>query len=372
MSRKLKLNGSWPNHPLANKDGSIYVGGSGADKAPISVQSMTTTRTYDVDATVSQIHELAGGGLDIIRIACPTAADAAALSEVVKQSPVPVITDIHFQSDYVFKSIEAGAAGVRINPGNIKSLGSDLSEIVAACKSNAVPLRIGVNAGSLDEDILKQFNYHPTPQALVASAVKEAREFEALGFRDFAISVKHHDAKVTIDAYKLLAQTLDYPLHLGVTEAGPQFAGTVKSAVAFGTLLSCGIGDTIRVSLSSDPIDEVRVGLEILRSLGLRARDYEIISCPTCGRKEAEVIDLVKEIEPYLASHPLIKGKAKGIKCAVMGCIVNGPGEAREADIGIAGGRDKAQLFAKGQIIRTVDKADTIPALLDELDKLLA
>jgi (E)-4-hydroxy-3-methylbut-2-enyl-diphosphate synthase len=330
---------------------------------------MTTTRTWDVDATVEQIRELTIAGCDIIRIACPTGKDADAVPLIVEQSPIPVITDIHFQPSYIFKSIEAGVAGVRVNPGNIRRLNDQLPEIVAAAKSNSVPMRIGVNAGSLDPQILAKHGNIPTSEALVEAALKEAAEFEKLNFFDFAISVKHHDPKTTIKAYELLSEKIDCPLHLGVTEAGPKLQGSIKSAVTFGILLEQGIGDTIRVSLSDEPAEEVRVGLEILRSLGLRQRDFEIISCPTCGRKEADVIELAKLVETTLAERPDIKGS--GIKVAVMGCIVNGPGEAREADIGVAGGAGKGQIFKKGEVVETVASSEIAPALLRHIDELL-
>lgn len=354
-TRRLKLAGKWEN---------AFVGGG----SPITVQSMTTTRTYNVDETLSQINDLYNAKCDIIRISCPTEKDAKSLPLIIQNSPIPVITDIHFQVKYVFDSIDAGAAGVRINPGNIKNLGGNLEEIVKACRSSKTPLRIGVNAGSLDDNILRKHNMKITPEALVDSAVSEAREFEKLGFYDFAISVKHHNVLTMIKAYEILSKTLDYPLHLGVTEAGPEFAGSVKSAVAFGALLKEGIGDTIRVSLSSDPIKEVEVGLEILRSLELRKRDYEIISCPTCGRKEADIIELTKIIEPKVANHENIKNQNRGVAIAVMGCIVNGPGEAREADIGIAGGRDSVQFFAKGQFLKRVKHDQIESELMSMLD----
>ncbi|GHT81744.1 4-hydroxy-3-methylbut-2-en-1-yl diphosphate synthase (flavodoxin) 1 [Actinomycetota bacterium] len=348
--------------------GGVLVGGG----APVSVQSMTTTRTWDVDATIEQIEQLADAGCDIIRIACPTNKDADALKAVVAGSPIPVITDIHFQAQYVFKSIEAGAAAVRINPGNIRKLGDKLPEIVAAAKLNSTPLRIGVNAGSLDQEILEKYQMKATPEALVESALKEAAEFEKLGFYDFAISVKHHDPQTTINAYQLLSQAIDAPLHLGVTEAGPKFQGSIKSAVTFGVLLNQGIGDTIRVSLSDDPIEEVKVGLEILYSSGLRDRQFEIISCPTCGRKEADVIRLAKIVEDALAlRYKDRKTVRKGLKVAVMGCIVNGPGEAREADIGVAGGANKGQIFRKGEVIATVPAQDIASELIRHIDELI-
>ncbi|MDR0951121.1 MAG: flavodoxin-dependent (E)-4-hydroxy-3-methylbut-2-enyl-diphosphate synthase [Candidatus Ancillula sp.] len=344
--------------------GDVAVGGD----SPISVQSMTTTRTYDVEATVQQIRELALAGCDIIRIACPTISDADALPEIVKQSPIPVIVDIHFQADFALKAIKAGAAAVRINPGNLARKDEELPLIISAAKANKIPLRIGVNAGSLDKEILAKYNGKVCAEALVDSAMQEANEFEKLGFEDFAISVKHHDPVLTIETYKLLSSKIDCPLHLGVTEAGPQFQGTIKSAVAFGSLLSQGIGDTIRVSLSADPAQEVKVGKEILMALGFRERRLEIISCPTCGRGQTDVIHLAKEVEEKLKDHP--KLAEKPLKVAVMGCVVNGPGEAREANIGVAGGAGKGKIFVKGKVIKTVATEEIIPTLLAEIENL--
>lgn len=345
-----------------NKTREVFLNNVGVGgNHPITVQSMTTTRTYDIDATVSQIRQLAAAGCDIIRVACPTQKDAAALNKIVDQSPLPVIADIHFQPNYVYKAIEAGCAGVRVNPGNIRNLNTELPKIVSSAKMHKTSMRIGVNAGSLDPSILSKYNNEVTPEAIVESALSEANEFEKLGFNDFAISVKHHDPLITIDAYRLLSQKGDWPLHLGVTEAGPLIQGTVKSCIAFGSLLSNGIGDTIRVSLSDNPIEEVKVGLEILYSLGIRQRKLEIISCPTCGRKEADVIELSKAVENLFTTHEIIKQKK--IKVAVMGCIVNGPGEARDADLGVAGGVDRSQIFIKGEVVKTVDNE----TILEEL-----
>jgi (E)-4-hydroxy-3-methylbut-2-enyl-diphosphate synthase len=363
---------------LSNSNDSRGITAQVGGDSPISVQSMTTTRTWDVDATLSQIRQLALAGCDIIRIACPTNKDADALADIVKESPIPVITDIHFQASYVFKSIEAGVQGIRINPGNINKLGEGLSEIVSSAKGSGVPLRIGVNAGSLDSTILARHEGVATPEALVESALQEAAAFEREGFYDFAISVKHHDPLTTIRAYELLSEKIDCPLHLGVTEAGPAFQGTIKSATTFGALLRQGIGDTIRVSLSANPVEEVKVGLEILRSLGLRQRDFEIISCPTCGRKEADVIQLAGVVENALTKTTsdgislAEKVKGSGIKVAVMGCIVNGPGEARDADIGVAGGRQNGvevgQIFKKGEVVATIPAAEISDYLLREVD----
>jgi (E)-4-hydroxy-3-methylbut-2-enyl-diphosphate synthase len=330
---------------------------------------MTTTRTHNVSATLEQIRELALAGCDIIRIACPTQKDAAALPEIVQGSPIPVVTDIHFQSAYVFKSFEAGVAAVRVNPGNIASLSSDLPRICFEAKERGIPMRIGINAGSLDSEILAKYEGFATADALVEAALQEVRQFESNGFYDFAISVKHHDPLVMIEAYEKLSGMGDWPLHLGVTEAGPEFQGTIKSATAFGVLLHQGIGDTIRVSLSADPVQEVRVGLEILRSLGLKRRELEIISCPTCGRVEADVIELTKRVEAALEGRKELKKRA--LRVAVMGCVVNGPGEARAADIGVAGGRDKGIIFVKGEVVETVAKEEIIPTLLRRIDQML-
>jgi (E)-4-hydroxy-3-methylbut-2-enyl-diphosphate synthase len=347
------------------KVGSVLVGGG----APVSVQSMCTTRTYDVEATLGQIRALAVAGCDIVRVACPGTADADALGAIADRSPIPVIADIHFQPLYIFKAIEAGLAAVRVNPGNIRKLDDKLSEIVVAAKQNSTPLRIGINAGSLDGEILEKYQGEATAQALVEAALKEARLFEREGFEDFAISVKHHDPVVTIKAYELLSEKIDCPLHLGVTEAGPKFQGTIKSATAFGALLAQGIGDTIRVSLSDDPLEEVKVGREILMSLGLLERKLEIISCPTCGRVETDVIKLVGEVERALERYK--DADIPPLKVAVMGCIVNGPGEARVADIGVAGGAGKGQIFIKGQPLKTVEQEQIIPTLLELVEQIV-
>jgi (E)-4-hydroxy-3-methylbut-2-enyl-diphosphate synthase len=323
---------------------------------------MTTTRTWDIDATVGQINQLHIAGCDIIRVACPTNKDAKALQKIVELSPIPVIADIHFQPTFVYQALQAGCPGVRVNPGNIKNLKAELPRIVAMAKDTRTSMRIGVNAGSLAPDLLEKYNYKVTPEAIVEAALREAREFEKLYFYDFAISVKHHDPLTTVEAYQLLSQKGDWPFHLGVTEAGPALQGTVKSAVAFGILLKQGIGDTIRVSLSADPIEEVKVGLEILYALRLRERRLEIISCPTCGRKEADVISLAAKVEDIFMHDPELKNKK--LKVAVMGCIVNGPGEAREADLGVAGGRGKGEIFIKGKSVKTVEESQIISELV--------
>ncbi|MFP7695934.1 flavodoxin-dependent (E)-4-hydroxy-3-methylbut-2-enyl-diphosphate synthase [Trueperella sp. LYQ143] len=332
--------------------GDVRVGGD----APVSVQSMTTTKTHDIGATLQQIAELTAAGCDIVRVACPTDKDAEALAVIAQQSNIPVVADIHFQPRYVFAAIEAGC-GVRVNPGNIKKFDDRIPEIAAAANANGTAMRIGINAGSLDPRLLQKYG-KATPEALVESAVNEARLFEDAGFYDFAISVKHHDPVVMVRAYQLLSEAGDWPLHLGVTEAGPQFQGTVKSAVAFGALLAQGIGDTIRVSLSAPPVEEVKVGEEILRSLGLREKKLEIVSCPSCGRAQVDVYTLANEVSEGLndITFPL--------RVAVMGCVVNGPGEAREADLGVASGNGKGQIFVRGTVVDTVPEDEIVPTLI--------
>ncbi|WP_317441120.1 flavodoxin-dependent (E)-4-hydroxy-3-methylbut-2-enyl-diphosphate synthase [Streptomyces collinus] len=335
--------------------GSVPVGGG----APVSVQSMTTTQTADVDATLRQIAELNAAGCEIVRVAVPTQDDADALPRIAAKSPIPVIADIHFQPKYVFTAIEAGCAAVRVNPGNIKRFDDRVGEIAREAADANVPIRIGVNAGSLDRRLLARYG-RPTPEALVESALWECSLFEEHGFRDLKISVKHHDPVVMIEAYRQLAERCDYPLHLGVTEAGPVFQGTVKSAVAFGVLLAEGIGDTIRVSLSAPPVEEVKVGIAILESLGLRERGLEIVSCPSCGRAQVDVYTLAEQATAALQGFPV------PLRVAVMGCVVNGPGEAREADLGVASGNGKGQIFVRGEVVRTVPEAQIVPALVEE------
>ena len=335
--------------------GDVLVGGD----APISVQSMTTTPTTDVNATLQQIAELTAAGCQIVRVAVPSADDAEALPAIVKKSPIPVIADIHFQPKYVFAAIDAGCAGVRVNPGNIKKFDDKVGEIAKAAKDAGVSLRIGVNAGSLDKRLLEKYG-KPTAEALVESALWEASLFEEHDFFDFKISVKHHDPVVMINAYRMLAERCDYPLHLGVTEAGPAFQGTIKSAVAFGALLAEGIGDTIRVSLSAPPVEEVKVGTAILESLGLRQRGLEIVSCPSCGRAQVDVYKLAEEVTAGLEGLPV------PLRVAVMGCVVNGPGEAREADLGVASGNGKGQIFVKGKVIKTVPESQIVETLIEE------
>ncbi|GGW47216.1 flavodoxin-dependent (E)-4-hydroxy-3-methylbut-2-enyl-diphosphate synthase [Streptomyces caelestis] len=339
--------------------GPVAVGGG----APVSVQSMTTTRTSDIGATLQQIAELTASGCQIVRVACPTQDDADALATIARKSQIPVIADIHFQPKYVFAAIEAGCAAVRVNPGNIKQFDDRVKEIAQAAKDHGTPIRIGVNAGSLDRRLLKKYG-RATPEALVESALWEASLFEEHDFRDIKISVKHNDPVVMIEAYRQLAEQSDYPLHLGVTEAGPAFQGTIKSAVAFGALLSRGIGDTIRVSLSAPPAEEVKVGIQILQSLGLRERRLEIVSCPSCGRAQVDVYKLADEVTSGLT------GMEVPLRVAVMGCVVNGPGEAREADLGVASGNGKGQIFVKGEVIKTVPESKIVETLIEEAMKL--
>ncbi|MBA2417154.1 MAG: flavodoxin-dependent (E)-4-hydroxy-3-methylbut-2-enyl-diphosphate synthase [Geodermatophilaceae bacterium] len=340
-------------------DRAVLVGGD----APVSVQSMTTTKTADVNATLQQIAELTAAGCQIVRVAVPDTDDAEALAAIARKSQIPVIADIHFQPRYVFAAIDAGCAAVRVNPGNIKRFDDRVGEIAKAAADAKVPIRIGVNAGSLDKRLLEKYG-KATPEALVESALWECSLFEEHDFRDIKISVKHHDPVVMVRAYQLLAQACDYPLHLGVTEAGPTFQGTIKSAVAFGALLAQGIGDTIRVSLSAPPVEEVKVGLQILESLNLRQRGLEIVSCPSCGRAQVDVYTLADRVTAGL------EGLDVPLRVAVMGCVVNGPGEAREADLGVASGNGKGQIFVKGEVIKTVPESQIVETLIEEAMKL--
>ncbi|WP_326839391.1 flavodoxin-dependent (E)-4-hydroxy-3-methylbut-2-enyl-diphosphate synthase [Streptomyces olivaceus] len=332
--------------------------GVGSDH-PVSVQSMTTTVTADVNATLQQIAELTAAGCDIVRVACPSADDAEALPAIARKSKIPVIADIHFQPKYVFAAIEAGCAAVRVNPGNIKKFDDKVGEIARAAKDHGTPIRIGVNAGSLDARLMRKYG-KATPEALAESALWEASLFAEHDFHELKISVKHNDPVVMIRAYEILAEQCDYPLHLGVTEAGPAFQGTVKSAVAFGALLRQGIGDTIRVSLSAPPVEEVKVGAQILQSLNLRPRKLEIVSCPSCGRAQVDVYKLADEVTAGL------EGMEVPLRVAVMGCVVNGPGEAREADLGVASGNGKGQIFVKGEVVKTVPESKIVETLIEE------
>src|SRR3954462_1163216 len=329
----------------------LNVGGIGVGSdSPVSVQSMTTTVTADINATLQQIAELTASGCQIVRVAVPTQDDADALAIIAKKSQLPVIADIHFQPKYVFAAIDAGCAGVRVNPGNIRKFDDQVKQIAQAAKDAGVSIRIGVNAGSLDPRLLAKYG-KATPEALVESAVWEASLCEEHDFHDFKISVKHNDPVVMVRAYEMLAERGDWPLHLGVTEAGPAFQGTIKSSVAFGALLSKGIGDTIRVSLSAPPVEEVKVGIQILESLNLKPRRLEIVSCPSCGRAQVDVYKLADEVTAGL------DGLEVPLRVAVMGCVVNGPGEAREADLGVASGNGKGQIFVKGEVVKTVPEA---------------
>ncbi len=342
----------------------IHVGkvGIGSD-FPVSVQSMTTTPTTDINATLQQIAELTASGCDIVRVACPSQDDADALPAIARKSQIPVIADIHFQPKYVYAAIDAGCAAVRVNPGNIRQFDDQVKEIAKAAKDAGVSIRIGVNAGSLDKRIMEKYG-KATPEALVESAVWEASLFEEHDFHDFKISVKHNDPVIMVRAYELLAERGDWPLHLGVTEAGPAFQGTIKSATAFGALLSRGIGDTIRVSLSAPPVEEVKVGNQILQSLNLRPRKLEIVSCPSCGRAQVDVYTLADQVTAGL------EGMTVPLRVAVMGCVVNGPGEAREADLGVASGNGKGQIFVKGEVIKTVPESQIVETLIEEAMRL--
>jgi (E)-4-hydroxy-3-methylbut-2-enyl-diphosphate synthase len=341
--------------------GKVLVGGN----APVTVQSMTTTKTTDINATLQQIAELTASGCEIVRVAVPHQDDADALKIIAMKSQIPVIADIHFQPRYIYTAIDAGCGAVRVNPGNIREFDGNVGKIAEAAKAAGVSLRIGVNAGSLDRRILTKYG-KATAEALVESAVWEASLFEEHDFHDFKISVKHNDPIVMVKAYRLLAERGDWPLHLGVTEAGPAFQGTIKSATAFGILLGEGIGDTIRVSLSAPPAEEVKVGHQILQSLNLRERKLEIVSCPSCGRAQVDVYTLAENVTEGL------KDMTVPLRVAVMGCVVNGPGEAREADLGVASGNGKGQIFVKGEVVKTVPEADIVATLIQEANRIAA
>jgi (E)-4-hydroxy-3-methylbut-2-enyl-diphosphate synthase len=341
--------------------GKVAVGGD----APISVQSMCTTPTTDVNATLQQIAELTASGCDIVRVAVPSQDDADRLHLIARKSQIPVIADIHFQPKYVFQAIDAGCGAVRVNPGNIRQFDDQVGAIAKAAKDAGVSIRIGVNAGSLDPRLLQKYG-KATPEALVESAVWEASLFEEHDFHDFKISVKHNDPVIMVKAYEMLSERGDWPLHLGVTEAGPAFQGTIKSSVAFGALLSKGIGDTIRVSLSAPPVEEIKVGSQILESLNLRPRKLEIVSCPSCGRAQVDVYTLANDVTKGLEKMTV------PLRVAVMGCVVNGPGEAREADLGVASGNGKGQIFVKGEVIKTVPESEIVATLIEEANRLAA
>ncbi|MPZ52315.1 MAG: flavodoxin-dependent (E)-4-hydroxy-3-methylbut-2-enyl-diphosphate synthase [Acidimicrobiia bacterium] len=341
------------------KVGTVPVGGD----APVSVQSMTTTKTADVDGTLAQVYALAGAGADIVRITCNEVEAAQGLAEIVPRSPVPIVADIHFQYRLALAALEAGVQGLRLNPGNIRKE-AHIKTVAMEAGDRGVPIRIGVNAGSLDKDLLEKYG-SAVPDALVESALKEARYLEEVDFTDIKISVKHSNVPSMVESYRLLSDAVDYPLHLGVTEAGPPPGGLIKSVAGIGTLLNEGIGDTIRFSLTADPVEEAKAGRSLLEYLGLRERKgLDLIACPSCGRAEVDVIDVASRAQTAL------EGEGLPIQVAVMGCVVNGPGEAREADIGIAAGKGKGHLFIKGQVVRVVPESEMVEALLDEARRL--
>ncbi len=341
--------------------GKLRIGGG----APITVQSMTKTDTRDVEATVNQIWALEAAGCDIVRAAVPVREAAERLGEIRKQIRIPLIADIHFNYKLALIALEQGVEGLRLNPGNIGARWC-VEEVVKAAAERKVPIRIGVNAGSLEKDLLKKFD-GPTPQGMVESALRHIRILEDLQYKEIKVSLKSSDPLMMIEAYRMLADKVEYPFHLGVTEAGTPSMGVIKSAVGIGTLLAEGIGDTIRVSLSADPVEEVRVGLEILKSLGLRKEGLTFVACPSCGRADIDLVGLAKEVEQRLAPF-----SNKNIHVAVMGCEVNGPGEARAADLGIAGGKGLGLIFKKGEVIRKVPEAQIIEALMEEVEKLVS
>ncbi len=340
------------------KVGNKLIGGSN----PVTVQSMTNTVTRDIDGTVAQINRLENAGCDIIRVAVSDFDDAKAISEIKKKISIPVIADIQYDYKLALESIKYGIDGLRINPGNIGSL-DRVREIVKACKDKQLSIRIGVNSGSIKKEFLEKFN-GVNEDSMVESALEQIRLLEDLYFHDIKISLKASNVPLTIKSYEKMSQVCDYPLHLGVTEAGPGMKGTIKSSVGIGSLLAQGIGDTIRISLTGDPVEEVKVGREILKSLNLLNEGVELISCPTCGRTKINLIDIVKEAEQRL------DGIKKHIKVAIMGCPVNGPGEAREADIGVAGGNGEGLIFIKGEIIRKVKEEELLDELIKEIEKL--
>jgi len=332
--------------------------GIGSD-FPISVQSMTTTKTKDVESTLSQIYELAANGADIVRVTCNEVDAAAGLVEITQRSPVPIVADVHFQYKLALAAIDAGVNGLRLNPGNIRKE-QQIKEVAKEALSASIPIRIGVNGGSLDKDLLEKYG-DATPEALVESALKELKYLEDVGFYDIKISVKHSNVPLMIESYRLLAEKVDYPLHLGVTEAGPLPGGLIKSTAGIGTLLSEGIGDTIRYSLTTDPVEEAKSGRALLEYLGLRERNsLDLIACPSCGRAEVDVIKVAEEAQNVLDNENI------PLQVAVMGCVVNGPGEARSADLGIAAGKNKGHLFIKGEVVRVVNEKEMVDALLKE------
>jgi (E)-4-hydroxy-3-methylbut-2-enyl-diphosphate synthase len=341
--------------------GEVAVGGG----APVSVQSMTITKTADVEGTLSQVYALAAAGADIVRCTCNEEEAAEGLAQIIPRSPVPLVADIHFQYKLALAAMEAGVHALRLNPGNIRKP-DQIKTVAREAKDRGLPIRIGVNAGSLDPDIAQQYG-GATPEALVASAQRELAYFADVGFEDVKISVKSSNVPVMIDAYRLLSETVDSPLHLGVTEAGPLPGGLIKSTVGIGTLLAEGIGDTIRFSLTADPVEEARAGRQLLEALGLRERKgLDLIACPSCGRAEVDVIRVANDAQAALADRNI------PLQVAVMGCVVNGPGEAREADLGIAAGRGRGHLFVKGKVVRVVPEAEMVDALVDEGERIMA
>lgn len=338
--------------------GGLKIGGG----APVVVQSMTKTDTRDVSSTVSQIKRLESAGCEVVRVAVPDSDAAGAIRGIRERINIPIIADVHFDYRLALEAIENGADGLRINPGNIGNR-EKVREVVSMAKDKGIPIRIGVNAGSLEKDLLKKYK-HPTPKALVESAGRHIKILEDLKFREIKVSLKASDVLKTVEAYRLFSKAYRYPLHIGISEAGPAFQGTIKSAVGLGILLSEGIGDTMRVSLTADPVEEVKVAYEILKSLHLRQRGPEIISCPTCGRCQINIRGIVEKVEIGLAK---IK---KPLKVAVMGCVVNGPGEAREADIGIAGGKGVGILFRNGRVVKKIKESELLSVLMKEIEKL--
>ncbi len=340
--------------------GKVPVGGD----APVTIQSMTTTKTSDVEGTLAQIYALAAAGVDIVRCTCNDEAAAEGLAHIVPRSPVPIVADIHFQYRLALAAMEAGVHALRLNPGNIRKP-EHIKLVASEAKDRGLPIRIGVNAGSLDPDIAERFG-GSTPEALVASAMRELELFGEVGFEDCKISVKSSNVAVMIDAYRLLSETVDHPLHLGVTEAGPPPAGLVKSTAGIGTLLAEGIGDTIRYSLTADPVEEARAGRTLLEALGLRERrGLDLIACPSCGRAEVDVIKIAKEAMAAFESRNI------PLQVAVMGCVVNGPGEAREADLGIAAGKGRGHLFVKGHVVRVVPEDEMVDALIEAAERIM-
>ena len=345
---------------MRRKTTQINVGkvGVGSD-FPVSVQSMTTTKTRNTDETLGQVYELANNGADIVRVTCNEIEAAESLVKICTRSPVPIVADIHFQYKLALAAIEAGVHGLRLNPGNIRNE-QQIKEVAKECLNADIPIRIGVNAGSLDKDILEKYG-ESVPEALVESALLEARYLEDVGFHNIKISVKHSNVPLMIESYRLLAEKVEYPLHLGVTEAGPLPGGLIKSIAGISTLLSEGIGDTIRLSLTTDPVEEAKYGRQLLEYLNLRERkSLDLIACPSCGRAEVDVIKVAGEAQEVLEKEGL------PIQVAVMGCVVNGPGEARSADLGIAAGKKRGHLFIKGQVVKVVDEKDMVDALLKE------